>query len=198
MARVSARARELTATAARIFARKGYAAASVQEVADGAGVPKGSVYAHITCKEDLLFWILDAAHEQTASLMDEVMALQATPVERLREYLRRHVIWFLENLDLVTVFFHEWDQVTGDRLALVHRRRRQYDSFLRGLIEDCKSSGAAPAQLDPKYASFYLLSAVNSTPEWHDQVGADEIEPVARSMAEMAINLITTPQGARA
>src|ERR1044071_3424718 len=56
--RGTARARLLDA-AARVFARDGYHAASVDEIVKAAGVTKGAVYAHFTTKQELFLTLLE-------------------------------------------------------------------------------------------------------------------------------------------
>ena len=48
-------AEELTREAARLFAEKGYHGTSIGDLADALGVQKGSLYAHIESKQDLLY-----------------------------------------------------------------------------------------------------------------------------------------------
>src|ERR687887_363669 len=52
---MSARRTELTRQAARLFAEKGYHGTSIGEIAEALGVQKGSLYAHIQSKQDLLY-----------------------------------------------------------------------------------------------------------------------------------------------
>lgn len=192
MAATSTRRDDLLAAAVRVFSEKGYAAASVQEVAEAAGMRKPSAYKHIASKEDLLFAILDRAHVQTVSLMEAVSVLDAAPLERLREYLRRHVLWYLHDVELLNVFFREWRSVTTpERRALVFGRRRGYDRFMRDLIGQCQAAGDADPALDVKYASFYVLGAVNATPEWFVRADGETPEAIASHTADLAAGMIS-------
>ena len=56
---MSARRSELTRQAARLFAEKGYHGTSTADLAEAMGVRKGSLYAHIESKADLL-WDVDS------------------------------------------------------------------------------------------------------------------------------------------
>src|SRR5258708_3329722 len=107
---------EIIQAALRIFAEKGYAATSIQDVADAVGVLKGSLYHYIDSKEDLLFHIFDDAHAEAEKLMAEVDNLDADPVERLRFYLEASVRRTLGNLPLQALYFRDWRHLTGDRL----------------------------------------------------------------------------------
>ncbi|MFE1592412.1 TetR/AcrR family transcriptional regulator [Nocardia sp. NPDC058705] len=74
--RIDKRQAILTA-AFTVFARRGYASASLQEIADEAGVAKPTVYNHLTDKETLFRHAL-------AAVADNVLAENLTIVERLR------------------------------------------------------------------------------------------------------------------
>ena len=55
---MSARRNELTRTAARLFAEKGYHGASLSEIADALGVKAPSLYAHVESKQEILYAIM--------------------------------------------------------------------------------------------------------------------------------------------
>jgi DNA-binding transcriptional regulator YbjK len=55
------RSDEILQAAIEIFHQKGYAAASIQDVADTVGVLKGSLYHYIDSKEDLLARIFEGS-----------------------------------------------------------------------------------------------------------------------------------------
>lgn len=66
----------IIASAGRVFARKGFQKASLDEVAADAGLTKGAIYWHFRNKNDLLFALLDARLRQdTAPLMVDLQAL---------------------------------------------------------------------------------------------------------------------------
>ena len=74
---------ELIAAAVEVFYEKGYATASLQDVADIVGVLKGSLYHYISSKEELLAWICIESHAQAADIMAEVAESEAEPLDQL-------------------------------------------------------------------------------------------------------------------
>jgi AcrR family transcriptional regulator len=71
---------ELLSAALRVFARRGYRAAGVEEIAAEAGYSKGALYWHFSGKEDLLLTLLE---ERIDTPMRERFALLASaPPER--------------------------------------------------------------------------------------------------------------------
>jgi AcrR family transcriptional regulator len=92
MARVSrAESKERTrqrllAEAQRLFRERGYAATSLEQIAEAAEVTKGAIYGHFASKEDLMLSALEAepTPDYSATLGDESRPLR----ERLAEFGR--------------------------------------------------------------------------------------------------------------
>src|ERR1700712_2229038 len=55
---------EIIQAATDVFAEKGYDVASLHDIADRLDMLKGSLYHYIGSKEDLLFYIIRAAHDE--------------------------------------------------------------------------------------------------------------------------------------
>ena len=84
---------ELLTAALRVFARRGYREAGVDEIAAEAGYSKGALYWHFSGKEDLLQALLDERID--APMREMVELLESAPpdrdmsVEAAREFARR-------------------------------------------------------------------------------------------------------------
>lgn len=182
---------EVIEAAVHAFYAKGYSGAGIQEVADAVGMHKGSLYYYIESKEDMLFQICQSVHLESREILDEVMAMDERPVERLRIHIERHVRWYLENTEIVGVFFRDWRFLTGERLQHVAERRRGYDLTIRELIAAAQAGGEVDPDLKTKYASFYILSAVNSVPSWYRADGADSARTIAANYAALTVATLT-------
>src|SRR3954454_2450023 len=120
------RKRELTRQAARLFARKGYHGTSIGDLAEAVGVQKGSLYAHIDSKEDLLYETMLAGAEAFHGALD-ALDERAPATERLRLALRAHLRLVAEQLDVATVFVREWRYLEGERRERIAAERRRYE-----------------------------------------------------------------------
>src|SRR6266567_1411789 len=111
---MSARRTELTRAAARLFAEKGYHGTSVGDVAEAKGVQKGSLYAHIESKVDLLWEVARDGAEAFHAALDAVPD-EGPVVERIRVALQAHLGVVAGQLDVATVFIREWRYLEGER-----------------------------------------------------------------------------------
>jgi AcrR family transcriptional regulator len=162
---VSTRRDDLTRAAARLFAEKGYHGTSTADLAEALGVQKGSLYAHIDSKADLLW---EVARDGAAAFH---AALDAVPdegpaVERIRTALRGHLRVVAEQLDVATVFTREWRYLQGERRDQFVAERRRYEERVRALFRDGRERGDLRADLDDVTAARLALSAVNWAYTW--------------------------------
>src|SRR5439155_25400500 len=92
------RRNELTRQAARLFAERGYHGTSIGDLAKAMGVQKGSLYAHISSKEDLLYETMREGADAFHAVLDAIPdGLPAT--EKIRLALRGHLRVVAEQLD---------------------------------------------------------------------------------------------------
>src|SRR3954468_12512488 len=64
----------LIEAAARVFAEKGFATTSLDEVAEAAGLTKGAVYSNFENKEDLVTAVLKAHQDRQSGIRDVATA----------------------------------------------------------------------------------------------------------------------------
>src|SRR3954447_15595759 len=162
---MSARRNELTRAAARLFAEKGYHGTSIGDLAEAMGVQKGSLYAHIESKADLLWEVAREGAAAFHSALDEVPEeLPAT--EKIRLALRAHLRVVAEQLDVATVFVREWRYLDGERRDAFVAERRRYEERFRALFREARELGDLRTDLDDGTATLLALSAANWAYTW--------------------------------
>jgi AcrR family transcriptional regulator len=185
------RAQDVIEAAIRVFHKKGYASASIQDVAAEVGVLKGSLYHYIDSKEDLLARIFEDSAGQFEAMLVEASELDAPPVERLRSFARECSLWYLQNIERVAIYVNEWEHLSGKRLKEVKRIRVAYEQRLAGLIGDVKEAGEAAPDLDLNYATYFIFGALNGLPTWYRRRGPDPAERIADAYAGMIVATVT-------
>src|ERR671929_267548 len=172
---MSERRTELTRQAARLFAQKGYHGTSIGDLAEAMGVQKGSLYAHIESKQDLLYETMRdgaaAFHAALDTIPDELPAS-----EKIRLALRAHLRVVAEQLDVATVFVQEWRYLEGERRDEIVAERRRYEERIRALFREGRDLGELRSDLDDATAALLVLSAANWAYTWlRPGAGTDEL-----------------------
>jgi TetR/AcrR family transcriptional regulator, cholesterol catabolism regulator len=162
---MATRRAELTREAARLFAERGYHGTSIGDLAKAMGVQKGSLYAHIDSKQDLLYEATrDGANAFHAALDEVPDDLKVT--ERIRLALRAHLRVVTEQLDVATVFVREWRYLEGERAQEFLAERRRYEERFRALFREGRELGELRTDLDDQAAVLLVLSAANWAYTW--------------------------------
>ena len=178
---MATRRAELTRQAARLFAERGYHGTSIGDLAKALGVQKGSLYAHIASKQDLLFETTREGSEAFHAALDEIPDdLRVT--ERIRRALQAHLRVVGEQLDIATVFIREWRYLEGERAAEFIAERRRYEERFRALFREGRELGVLRTDLDEQAAVLLVLSAANWAYTWLPP-GADTDELADRFFA---------------
>jgi AcrR family transcriptional regulator len=162
---MSTRREELTRTAARLFAERGYHGTSLADLAEALGIQKASLYHHIASKEDLLWEVARNGADAFHAALDDVPET-APATEKIRVALRGHLRVVAEQLDAATVFTREWRALEGDRRAQFIAERRRYEERIRDLFREGVESGQLRTDLDVATAALLFLSAANWAYTW--------------------------------
>ena len=88
----------------RVIARKGMAAATVQEIADEAGVAKGTIYLYFRDRDELIEKTFDGAMTQLIARIDAVMNQQVPFAEKIRAIMAAKLAFFSENREFFRLY----------------------------------------------------------------------------------------------
>jgi AcrR family transcriptional regulator len=190
------RRQDVLEAAIRVFHKKGYASASIQDVAEEVGVLKGSLYHYIDSKEDLLARIFEDSAGHFLEMLEEASGLDERPVERLRSFGRACSLWYLQNVERVAIYATQWKHLTGRRRKEVVKIREDYERRLAGLIGEVRDAGEGAPDLDVNFATYFIFGALNALPDWYRRRGPDSAEHIADIYAELIVNAVVGGAGA--
>ncbi|MCC2637542.1 MAG: transcriptional regulator [Moraxellaceae bacterium] len=150
----------IIASAARVFAHKGFQRASLDEVAADAGMTKGAIYWHFKSKNDLFFAMLDSRLRQdTAPLLGDLHTL----IRDGGDPLAALTGMFATSLERCTSD-PEWPRLYLECLSLARdpdvrdRLSAFYDevwALSRGFTEQLQAHGLTAEDIDPQVAAIF-------------------------------------------
>lgn len=163
----SPRRAEMIAAAAELFSERGYHGTSMQHLGEALGLQRGSLYAHIGSKEELLFEVVDGGANHFLARAEKIQAMPALAAVKLRGLLIGHIETAIEHLHAATVFLNEWRYLSSDLRELVQEKRDRYEAILRDIIEEGVARGEFRPEADVRFAATLVLSAGNWTYAWY-------------------------------
>ena len=170
--------------ALRLFARHGYAAVSMRQIAAEVGVQAGALYLYTPDKQTLLAELMaDHMNAVLAALAAEPMPTD--PVAALDCFARFHVRFHLERPEAVFVAYMELRNLEPANFARIEALRRAYEDALQGILRAGVAAGVFHIP-DTRLASMALIAMLTGVTTWYREGGRLSRDDVAAIYAEMA------------
>jgi TetR/AcrR family transcriptional regulator, cholesterol catabolism regulator len=161
---------DIVEAAAKVFQEKGFAAASLEDIATEVGMWKGSLYHYIDSKEELLLAVVQEPAEHLLNDLREVVSLDLPATEKLRRVGQAHGHVLDTTFVYTSVYLQE---VAGrHRSSKWTARDREYVELITAIIEEGMARGDFSSQLDARTSTFALLGALNWVTRWYNPDGA--------------------------
>ncbi|HZC06846.1 MAG TPA: TetR/AcrR family transcriptional regulator [Ktedonobacterales bacterium] len=184
----------IVAAAAELFARNGFGATSLDDIAERLGATKGALYYHIRNKEDILrhvyLMVLTASEEPLA----DIAASDLPPAEKLSRAITHHVTVAANRSPAMTVFYREHPHLTGPFAREIVVRKKVYERYFEQIIEEGQAQGVFSRAIDAKIAAFGLLGMCNWLSQWYQPNGPYPHQQIAAMFVRMVEQgLLTDP-----
>ncbi len=187
MAETVQRKEALLRTAERLFAERGFQAASVRDIAEELEIKAGSLYAHIESKDDLLWEIVDSAADRFFKAIKPITESDLVPLEKIRLVIQGHVNVITGNLAAAAIYSTEWRHLSEPRKSQFAGKRDEYEKIMRDLVRACIHEGVF-ASVDEKFATLLILSSMNWIYQWYRTDGPMTPDEIARKLTDMLFN----------
>lgn len=206
------REQQMLDAAVRIFARAGYHAASMDEIAEASDVSKPMLYLYLGSKEELFAACLRREADRMVRAFAGAAAPELPPGDQMFEGLVAFFRFVAEHGDSWAVL-HMQGRVAGEpAVAEVTEARRQVTATVTALVRRAVASGAepdpsrtAPAPADPRCdrgeaaaIAEAIVGAADALAQWAVATGGEPPErTAARLMSVLWIGLEPRLRGAR-
>jgi len=185
---------QILAVAARSFFKKGYHATTIEDIATGVGMLKGSLYYYIKSKEDLLYGLLSESMEKSMAFVREAIESGNGPEEKLQRGLAAHIEFIIRNQVTVGVFLHEYRRLSPRRQVSVQKQRRDYQELFVQVVRDGQRKGLMAAG-DPELLCDCFLGSLNWIYHWYNPGHSPSLEAVQNTFVSAIMNGILKPKG---
>jgi TetR/AcrR family transcriptional regulator, cholesterol catabolism regulator len=183
--RVRLTQKAIVATAAELFAGRGFGSTSLDDIAERLSVTKGALYYHIKNKEEILrliyLMVLTASEEPLARIAEADLP----PAEKLRRAIEHHAAVAADRSPAMTVFYREQPHLTGPFATEIVVRKKAYETYFQRIIVDGQQAGVFTREIDPKIAAFGILGMCNWLSQWYRSDGPLTARQIAGMFAHM-------------
>jgi TetR/AcrR family fatty acid metabolism transcriptional regulator len=152
--------------AAEVFSGRGFAAVTVAEIADRAGIGKGTVYEYFASKEELLFAVFEWMNEDISRRIRQVLDQGGSSRELLQRLLELGAEVTREQVDMQAVVLDFWAASRGTRSEERYNRAcrdsfRTYRHLVADVIRQGQAAGELRSEIDPEAVATILVAAMD-------------------------------------
>jgi len=152
--------RQILDAAIRVFARQGFHATRVSDIADEAGVAYGLVYHYFKSKDEVLNELFSERWSLLLAAIEEADAEGAAPRAKLHAVAAFIVDSYRHDPELMKVIIVEVTRAANS-FGRTHlpEIRRAYDS-IAGIVAEGQEDGTFRRDVDPTFASMSFYGAI--------------------------------------
>ncbi|MGB0251014.1 MAG: TetR/AcrR family transcriptional regulator [Paracoccaceae bacterium] len=175
-------------SAERLFARHGYAAVSMRQLASDVGVQVGTIYNYTKDKQALLFAIM--SEHMTELLQAWSREGQTTdPSDQLSQFLNFHLDYHLARRDAVFIAYMELRNLDAANFAQIETLRRQYEDALEQILIAGKSAKAFDIA-DTRITTLAIIGMLTEVVTWYRPDGRLKLDEVKSLYREMVLRMV--------
>ena len=183
----------ITAAAARLFARHGYAGAPIAELAAACGLSKSLLYHYYGSKDAILFAVMDGHMAELLEVVDTPPAADLAPVDAWRAFAEALLTRYAGAADSQKVLLYDLDHLAADRRAEIVARQRRLIAAAEAKLSAAAARTAGPAPTRAKLRAQVMLffGMINWSHTWFDPAHGLSRAELARQAADTALNGLT-------
>ncbi len=183
---------EILQSAAQVFRQKGFNGASMADLAESVQLQKASLYHHFSSKQEILLELLDRALALLTMRMEQVMAQDLLPDQKLRLAMRTYLAALSEQADLVSVLLLEHRSLDPEYHARHIPNRDRFEGMWRDLIREGVRAGVFVCPDIPLIVRG-LMGVMNWTITWYSPEGPLTIDQISDRFADVFLDGLKRP-----
>jgi AcrR family transcriptional regulator len=152
--------------AIELFYEHGYRSASLRTLAEQVGLQAGSLYNHITNKQELLFHLLKEIMEEVLEKTYRRVRKEDSPLVQLHEFAETHLEFHTTRLKEIFIGNSELRNLEPDNYKAIIALRREYFDVIHDIVRNGVAQNLFHVD-DAKTAARVIIGMLNSVSGWY-------------------------------
>ena len=185
--------REIMEQATRLFAEKGLASTTLQDIAEATGLTRPALYHYVANKDELFARLVSEIAEEPAVLLHEInQRTDLDPVAKVHEMAMSIALHQTQTLDRFRVLIRSEAELPAGVADTYRQSRRRVLKELVAVMEEGIDVGLF-RPTDARVAALGIVGMLNWIAWWHHPGDPEADRTVARQLADMAVNSVLDP-----
>jgi len=179
----------IRAAALQLFARHGYAAVSMRQIAREVGVQAGALYNYTPDKQSMLFRLMQGHMEELLAAWSQEEPRDGA-MAGLEAFVRFHIRFHLERPDAVFIAYMELRNLSPDNFARIEELRGEYEAALEGILKAGVEEGVFHVP-DTKIVTLAVIAMLTGVNTWYRSGGRlslGEVEAIYWDMVRKTVS----------
>jgi TetR/AcrR family transcriptional regulator, cholesterol catabolism regulator len=173
--------------AAELFYQNGFAATSVREIAEAAGVGQSSLYHHLRSKDQILVQLHVAFIHKLLADLQSPAASDAPPADQLHEIARVILATVESHQYEVTVFLREEHALPEEARVSIVAERDKVDAIIDSILQRGINRGDFRSDIHVRLVRLAILGMCNWTYQWFRPNGSVSSTEIAEQFSDLCI-----------
>jgi AcrR family transcriptional regulator len=181
--------------ATRAFAKKGFSAVGIREIAHDSGLNSATLYHYFSNKEGIYATVLERMFDQLVEILHEISLLDMEPEPLLRFAIDRYIDFINDNRDVLKILIHELNLET-DIVADVSTKF--YNKFFK-IAEEMLAARRADkgvTQFQPKHllisgiglcVIYFLIAPLFNLLDGKDQLSPEMLAEWKKTVSDLML-----------
>jgi AcrR family transcriptional regulator len=184
--------REILERAAELFAERGFAGTTVQDIADALGMSRPALYYYVKSKEVILQQLVENLSINDAKVLEKIASRRSgEPVEKLREMALQLATNAGSNPHQTQILAQSKHHLPDPIAKLNLDAERSIAKRIMGVLEAGVEKGQF-RDVDPHTAALAIIGMCLWTAWWVEDT---PLEQVTEQVAEQAVSSVLAPDG---
>ena len=179
----------------RLIFEHGYEAMSLRQLAAEVGIQPGSLYNHISTKQDLLFDLVQEHMKELLRQLDLALEGKDQPVDRLRAFVAFHVTYHMTRKREVFIANSELRSLEPKHYETVVALRNAYEQRLSDILAEGAADDVFEV-VDVQVATFAIIALLTGLCTWYRPGGRLTREAIIAAHEKLVLSGVTPPSAA--
>lgn len=184
----------------RLIFEHGYEAMSLRQLAAEVGIQAGSLYNHISTKQELLFDLIQDHINELLRQLDRALEGKEEPVEKLRAFVGFHVAYHMTRKREVFIANSELRSLEPKNYEAIVALRGAYEQRLAEILSQGAEEGVFDV-VDVQVATFGIIALLTGLCSWYRPGGRLTREAIITAHEKLVLSGVSPlapPPAARA
>jgi AcrR family transcriptional regulator len=180
----------------RLIFEHGYEAMSLRQLAAEVGIQAGSLYNHISTKQELLFDLIQDHINELLRQLDCALDGKEEPAGKLRAFVAFHVTYHMTRKREVFIANSELRSLEPKNYEAIVALRSAYEARLARILSEGVSEGVFEV-VDIRVATFAILAQLTGVCSWYRPGGRLTKDAIIAAHEKLVLSGVS-PQAASA